>query len=109
MYSVLCTLKTIRQEATRYMQPPYRFVGRTISDTRTIEGMKLGLVVEKTGHDHFEVFDCLQMCYYDISEIEQTNRDQWIRALLKNRHHVIYASEPNRAVAFETMLLESVE
>jgi hypothetical protein len=25
---------------------------------------------------------------------------------LKNHHYVIYAAEPNRAVAFETMLLE---
>jgi hypothetical protein len=31
------------------------------------------------------------------------------KALLKNHHYVIYASEPHRAVAFETMMLESVE
>jgi hypothetical protein len=46
------------------------------------------------------------MCYYPISGIEQSRRDEWIRGLLKNHHHVIYASEPDRAVAFETMLLE---
>jgi hypothetical protein len=103
------TLKSIREEATRGMKPPYRFVGRTIMDTGTIEGMNLGLVVEKSGHKHFEEFDNSQMCYYDISGIEQSKRDEWIRELLKNHHQVIYASEPDKAVAFETMLLESEE
>src|ERR687896_535632 len=105
----LGTLKSIREEATRGMKPPYRFVGRTITDTGTIEGMNLGLVVEKTGHEHFEEFDNSQLCYYDISEIEQSKRNEWIRGLLKTHHYVIYASEPDKAVAFETMLLEDGE
>ncbi len=106
---VLDTLKSIREEATRGMKPPYRFVGRTIRDTGTIEGMNLGLVVEKTGHEHFEEFDNSQLCYYDISEIEQSKRNEWIRGLLKTHHYVIYASEPDKAVAFETLLLEPEE
>ena len=106
---VLDTLKRIREEATRGMKPPYRFVGRTIRDTGTIEGMNLGLVVEKTGHEHFEEFDNSQLCYYDISEIEQSKRNEWIRGLLKTHHYVIYASEPDKAVAFETMLLDHEE
>ena len=106
---VLDTLKSIREEATRGMKPPYRFVGRTIKDTGTIEGMNLGLVVEKTGHEHFEEFDNSQLCYYDISEIEQSKRNKWIRGLLKTHHYVIYASEPDKAVAFETMLLDHEE
>jgi hypothetical protein len=105
----LGTLKLIREEATRGMKPPYRFVGRTIMETGTIEGMNLGLVVEKIGHEHFEEFDNSQLCYYDISGIEQSKRDEWIRELLKNHHYVIYASEPEKAVAFETMLLEPEE
>ena len=106
---VLDTLKSIREQATRGMKPPYRFVGRTIRDTGTIEGMNLGLVVEKTGHEHFEEFDNSQLCYYDISEIEQSKRNEWIRGLLKTHHYVIYASEPDKAVAFETMLLDHEE
>jgi hypothetical protein len=105
----LSSLKRIREEATRGMKPPYRFVGRTITDTGSKEGMRLGMVVEKTGHEHFEEFDNSQLCYYDISGIEQTQRREWIRGLLKNHHHVIYATEPDRAVAFETMLLEDGE
>lgn len=105
----LSTLKHIREEATKGMKPPFRFVGRTITDTETIEGMKLGMVVEKTGHEHFEEFDNSQMCYYDISGIEKSRRDEWISGLLKNHHHIIYATEPDKAVAFETMLLENEE
>jgi hypothetical protein len=105
----LSYLKRVREEATIGMRPPYRLVGRTIADTGSKEGMKLGLVVEKTGHEHFADFNCSQLCYYDISGIEQSQRDEWIRGLLKNHHHVIYASRPDRAVAFETMLLEDGE
>lgn len=108
-FDALGTLKHIREEATKGMKPPYRFVGRTIMDTGTIEGMNLGLIVEKTGHEHFEEFDNSQLCYYDISGFEQSMKDEWIIGLLKNHHHVIYASEPDRAVAFETMLLEDGE
>ncbi len=108
-FDALGTLKHIREEATKGMKPPYRFVGRTIMDTGTKEGMKLGLVVEKTGHEHFEEFDNSQLCYYNISGIEHSKRNEWISELLKNHHHVIYASEPDRAVAFETMLLEDGE
>src|SRR6185503_4474777 len=100
------TLKHIRDESTKGMEPPYRFVGRTITDTATVEGMNLGLVVERAGHENFEQFDCSQLCYYDISGIEQFRRGEWIKGLLKNHHHVIYASEPDKAVAFETTLLE---
>jgi MEDS: MEthanogen/methylotroph, DcmR Sensory domain len=108
-FDALGTLKSIREEATKGMKPPYRFVGRTITDTGTIDGMNLGMVVEKTGHKHFEEFNNSQLCYYDISAIEQSNRDEWIRGLLKNHHYVIYASEPDKAVAFETKLLEPEE
>lgn len=100
------TLKGIREHATRGMKPLYRFAGRTITNTGSIDGVKLGMAVEKTGHAHFEEFDNSQMCYYDISGIEQSMRDEWIRQLLKNHHHVIYATEPERAVAFETALLD---
>jgi hypothetical protein len=103
---MLGTLKRIREDATVGMKPPFRFVGRTITDTGTVSGMQLGLAVEKTGQDHFEEFDNSQMCYYDISGIEKSRREEWIRGLLKNHHHVIYASEPDKAVAFETVLLE---
>jgi len=106
---VLSTLRAIRAHATAGMKPPFRFVGRTITDTTSNEGMQLGLVVEKTGHEHFEEFDNSQMCYYDISEIEQSRRDEWIRELLRNHHHAVYASDPDKAVAFETMLLEEEE
>jgi hypothetical protein len=102
----LSILKNIRQEATRGMKPPYRFVGRTITDIESKEGMLSGMAVEKTGHEHFREFDNSQMCYYDLSRLEQTMKDEWIRGLLRNHHQAIYASEPDRAVAFETTLLE---
>ncbi|HJY10687.1 MAG TPA: MEDS domain-containing protein [Nitrososphaeraceae archaeon] len=108
-HDLLATLKQIREEATEGMKPPYRFVGRTITDTETSGGMELGLALEKTGHEHFHEFNCSQMCYYDISKIEPTMRQKWISGLLENHHYVIYASKPDKAVAFETALLEDEE
>ncbi|MEP0825966.1 MAG: MEDS domain-containing protein [Nitrososphaera sp.] len=104
-HDFLATLKRIRAEATKGMKPPYRFAGRTIIDTTTVEGMNLGMDLERVGHEHFSEFDNSQLCFYDISGIEPTQRDKWISQLLKNHHHVVYASSPDKAVAFETDLL----
>jgi hypothetical protein len=38
-HDTLSTLKQIIEEATKGMKPPYRFVGRTITDIETKEGM----------------------------------------------------------------------
>jgi len=50
----LSIIKTMRKEATKGLNPPYRFVGKTVTDRETIEGMKFGLLIEKTGNDHFQ-------------------------------------------------------
>ena len=94
------------EESTKGMKPPYRFVGKTVSDVETKEGMKFGILLEKSGQQHFDELNCSLLCYYDISKIEPTRKDEWISSLLRNHHYVIYASEPNKAVAFETELLE---
>jgi hypothetical protein len=52
------------------MKPPYRFVGRVITDTKTVQGMEMGLIVERTGQEHFQEFNCSELCYYEISRIE---------------------------------------
>ena len=103
---VLKTLRTIRAESTRGMKPPFRFVGRTITDIESVDGMLLGMHLEKTGQEHFEEFDNSQLCFYDIRKMERSRRDEWVRGLLESHHQVIYASDPSRAVAFETSLLE---
>jgi len=91
------------------MTPPFRFAGRTIIDIESVPGMQLGMGLEKVGLDHFEEFDNSQLCFYDIRKIERTRRDEWVRGLLENHHQVIYASDPNKAVGFETSLLEEEE
>lgn len=94
------------KESTKGMKLPYRFVGETITDVGTTDGMKFGILLEKSGHQHFDELNCSLLCYYDISKIEPTRKHEWISSLLRNHHYVIYASEPNKAVAFETVLLE---
>jgi MEDS: MEthanogen/methylotroph, DcmR Sensory domain len=103
----LTILKGIRKDAAKGMKPPFRFAGRTILDTESKEGMLAGLAVERTGQEHFAEFDNSQMCFYDVSKLERTMKDRWIRGLLENHSQVVYASEPEKAVAFETDLLET--
>jgi DcmR-like sensory protein len=103
---VLKTLKTIRSESTKGMKGPFRFVGRTITDIESTKGMLQGMSLEKTGQEHFAEFDNSQMCYYDVRRMERTKRDEWIKGLLDSHHQVIYASKPDKAVAFETLLLD---
>lgn len=100
------TLDQMREESKRSMNPPYRFVGGTITNIGTKEGMKFSILLEKTGHQHFDEFNYSQICFYDLSKIEPTRKHEWISSLLRNHHYVIYASEPDKAVAFETALLE---
>jgi hypothetical protein len=99
------TIDQIRDESVKTMKPPYRFAGGTFTDTKTKDGMKFCILLEKTGHQHFDEFIHSQICYYDISKIEPTKKHEWISSLLRNHHYVIYASKPNKAVAFETALL----
>ena len=95
--------------SSKGMKSPYRFVGKTVSDIETKDGMKFGILLEKTGHQHFDELNCSLLCYYDISKMEPTRKHEWISSLLRNHHYVIYASEPNKAVAFETVLLEQAD
>jgi hypothetical protein len=106
---VLEILKTIRAEATLGMEGPFRFAGRTITDIESTEGMLRGMEVERTGQVHFPEFDNAQMCFYDIRRLEPTRKDEWVNGLLKNHHQIIYASSPEKAVAFDSTLLETEE
>ncbi len=99
-------LKAIRKESTRGMKPPFRFAGRTIIDIESVDGMRLGMGLEKIGQEHFEEFDNSQLCFYDVRKMERSRRSEWVRGLLENHHQVIYAGAPDKAVAFETSLLE---
>ena len=105
----LTTLKAIRRESTKGMKPPFRFAGRTITDIESVDGMTMGMGLEKIGQDHFEEFDNSQLCFYDLRKMERSRRSEWVRGLLENHHQVIYAGAPNRAVAFETSLLEEAD
>ena len=94
------------REYTKGMKPPYRLAGRMVTDIGTKNGMNIQILQETTGHQHFDEFNCSQICHYDISRIEPTRKHEWISLLLRNHHYVIYAAEPDKAVAFETALLE---
>jgi hypothetical protein len=102
----LTTLRAIRSESTKGMKGPFRFAGRTITDIESIDGLMLGMQTEKTGQEHFEELDNSQICFYDVRKLEPSRRDEWVRGLLENHDQIIYASDPERAVAFDTSLLE---
>jgi len=71
--------------------------------------MKLELLYEQLLHDNFKSLDLSLMCRHDLSETEKSVRPDFVETLLKNHHQVIYASEPDKAIAFDPSLLESEE
>ena len=107
--NALEALKTMTAETTKGMKPPFRFVGRTITNIESVEGMVQGMKLEKIGNDHFEEFDISLLCYYDIRKLERSKREQWIKGLIENHNSLIYASSEGKAVAFETALLEQAD
>jgi hypothetical protein len=104
---VLRTQRAMVAESTRGMKPPFRLAGRTIPDIESKNGMRLGMRLEKTGQEHFEEFDISLLCFYDVRKLESSRRDEWVGGLLENHQQVIYASDPDKAVGFETSLLEA--
>ncbi len=46
------------------------------------------------------------LCFYDIRKVESSRRDKLAGALLDSHDQVINASDPDKAVEFETSLLE---
>lgn len=108
-YDPLAEEKAAVIEMTKGMKGPFRFVGKTVSDIESVEGLIRGMKFEKAGQEHFEELDISLLCYYDIRKLERSRREEWVRSLLENHHQVIYASDPVKAVAFETSLLEEEE
>jgi hypothetical protein len=107
--SALKALKAMTAETTKGMKSPFWFVGRTIIDIESVDGMLRGMKLERVGNDHFEEFDISLLCYYDVRKMERSKRGKWIRGLLENHSSLIYASDSRKAVAFETTLLEEAD
>src|SRR5947208_16700074 len=84
----------------------YRNIGRI---EKSVKSMKRELIYEQLLNDNFKSLDLSLMCRHDHSEIEKSGRTDFVETLLKNHHQVIYASEPEKAIAFDPSLLESEE
>jgi hypothetical protein len=95
------------KKITAGTKPPYRFVGRYIPNVCTTEGIKQELELERSFHANFSNYDCSFLCTYGIHDIEPTRRPFWIRELLANHHHLIYAADPQSAVTFDPDLLDN--
>ena len=99
-------LKAGTAELTRGMKGPFRFVNEKMADIESVSRMKQEMKVEKVGNDHFKELDIALVCLLDVRKMEQSRRHEWIKGLLENHQSVIFASDPGKAVAFETSLLE---
>src|SRR5437588_9693760 len=102
-------LKKVILESTIGLRPPFRFYRNFVPIEKSVKGMKLELVYEQLLHDNFKSLDLSLMCRHDLSEIDKSSRTDFVETLLKNHHQVIYASEPEKAIAFDPSLLESEE
>lgn len=94
------------KKLTKDSKPPYRFMGTIIPDLTTREGMDAELFLERLFHSNFSKFQCSFLCVYNISEMEKNLQSTWLSELIRNHHHVIYATDPDKAVVFESDLLD---
>ncbi|MDH3611293.1 MAG: MEDS domain-containing protein [Nitrosopumilus sp.] len=95
-------LKTLTKDSN----PPYRFMGTTIPDITTREGIEAELAIERLFHSNFSKFDCSFLCVYNVPEIEKKLHSKWLSELIQNHHHVIYATDPKNSVVFDSDLLD---
>ncbi len=100
-------LEHLFENLTADLKPPFRFTGRIVPDVSTIEGIKSELMYEHLFHSNFDKYRCSFLCAYPIETIEKTNRSEWLRHLLENHHNLIYATNPENSVTFDTDLLRS--
>ena len=98
-------LQELLKMITAESKPPYNFMGRIIPDVSTKEGMDAELEIEHLFHSNFESYSSSFLCTYNIEDIAQEQRQDILKTLLANHHHVVYAVESEKAVAFETDLL----
>ena len=69
---------------------PFRSVLRIVTDVSTVNGISVEIEMEKLAQDCFEELGGTIMCPYDISEIEKTKKNAWIKSLYSNHHTIIY-------------------
>ena len=100
-------LKKVIRESTIGLRPPYRFYRNFVPIEKSVKGMKLELSYEQLLHDNFKSLDLSLMCRHDLSEIDKSSRTDFVETLLKSHNQIIYASEPEKAIAFDPSLLES--
>jgi predicted transcriptional regulator len=102
-------LRKVILESTIGLRPPFRFYRDFVPIEKSVKGMKLELVYERLLHEHFKSLDLSLMCRHDLSEIDKSSRMDFVETLLKSHNQIIYASEPETAIAFDPSLLESEE
>src|SRR3972149_2372465 len=94
------------KKLTADSKPPYRFVGRTLPNVCTTEGITAEIEIEELFHSNFEKYDCSFLCPYNVQDIEENQRSVWLGQLCNNHHNLIYAVEPESAVAFDSDLIK---
>ncbi len=94
------------KQATADSEHPCRFIGKAISDVSTKEGIQAELEVERIFHTGFDNYLCSFLCPYDISGIEKNEKPQWLSQLFSYHHNLIYATKPEKAIAFDTDILK---
>ena len=102
-------LQDVLQQITDGVKPYFRCVGRFVGNISEEAGIKAQVEIEKEIQAMFDSLECGYVSTYEISEIEPDNRNRWLGDLIKNHDYVIYATDPGKAVAFESDLLKLEE
>ncbi len=106
---IIPAFNKLYKEISKDSEQSCRFIGRFISDICTREGIKTELELEKMFHENFDSYNCSFMCTYSIEDIEIQGRSSWIKELSNHHHKLVYATDPESAVGFDSDLLSTFD
>ena len=97
------------KRVTSSLEPPIRLTGRVVPEISTRKGIVAELLTEEIVHNNPDIYKGYILCVYKIDDIEESERKVWLNQLLRTHANVIYATVPEKAVAFKTELVTKAE
>lgn len=94
---------------TQGMRGPFRVAAESTLDPDLGRDREQHILGEEITQAHFTKLDMSLLCLYDLRKLAGPQQADWVRGLLGSHDQVIYASRADKAVAFDTDLLEEAD
>ncbi len=82
-------------------KPPFRVVSVFIPEINSDEQMAAALDIERNFHSSFSNLQCSWLCPYNLENIEDSRKEEFMDSVTQNHHAVITASKHGLGIAFD--------